>query len=163
MSIRIMYAPMQEQMKKGKSFDLYARFKFNIFKELSGEFSAEEYPLEKDILVEATATRAGTGAPEEAFQYQIEIEYPYGDYTIEYLIATKGKVPGDAEYDPKPLQDLDKDWNEFVKVKQEPIPKSMDQLKKEHLEEEEENKKREQEARLAQKRLEEEKARLRYE
>jgi regulator of replication initiation timing len=45
----------------------------------------------------------------------------------------------------------------------EPIPRSMDQLRQEHQEEEEENKKREIEARLAQKRLEEEKSRLRYE
>lgn len=45
----------------------------------------------------------------------------------------------------------------------EPIPRSMDQLREEHAAEEEENKKREIEARLAQKRLEEEKSRLRYE
>jgi hypothetical protein len=44
-----------------------------------------------------------------------------------------------------------------------PIPRSMDKLRQEHAEEEEENKKREIEARLAQKRLEEEKSRLRYE
>ena len=45
----------------------------------------------------------------------------------------------------------------------EPEPISMDELRNMHAQEEEENKKREQEARLAQKRLEEEKARLRYE
>ena len=39
----------------------------------------------------------------------------------------------------------------------------MEQLRQNHATEEEENKKREQEARLAQKRLEEEKVRLRYE
>lgn len=79
------------------------------------------------------------------------------------MVEIKGRRPGDPEFAPRPLSDIDKDWHDFVKVKQEPVPKSMDQLKKEHIEEEEENKKREQEARLAQKRLEEEKARLRYE
>ena len=28
MNVRIMYAPMNELMKKGKQFDLFARFKF---------------------------------------------------------------------------------------------------------------------------------------
>ena len=44
-----------------------------------------------------------------------------------------------------------------------PMPKSMEQLQEEHAKEEQQNKLNEQEARLAQKRLEEEKARLRYE
>ena len=50
-----------------------------------------------------------------------------------------------------------------MKIMKEPEPISMEKLREAHANEEEENKKREQEARLAQKRLEEEKARLRYE
>lgn len=64
------------------------------------------------------------------------------------------------EQDPKPLPD---DEKEFCLIFYEPTPISMDDLRNMHAQEEEENKKREQEARLAQKRLEEEKARLRYE
>jgi hypothetical protein len=64
------------------------------------------------------------------------------------------------EADLKPLPDSEKI---VMTDKCEPIPRSMDQLRQEHQEEEEENKKREIEARLAQKRLEEEKSRLRYE
>jgi hypothetical protein len=58
---------------------------------------------------------------------------------------------------------LPDDEKEFCMILMEPEPISMDELRNMHAQEEEENKKREQEARLAQKRLEEEKARLRYE
>jgi len=51
----------------------------------------------------------------------------------------------------------------LIEVQEPKHIKSMVELRQEHAQEEEENKKREQEARLAQKRLEEEKARLRYE
>lgn len=49
MTVRILYAPMNDVMKKGKTHDLYARFKFNIFKELQEEFSTADYPTENDI------------------------------------------------------------------------------------------------------------------
>lgn len=161
MSITITYLPFSDLMKKGKSFDMFARIDFKIFDELKDEFSSEDYPPLKDILVNATLSK--NEKLEDTCTYSVDMEYPYGEFTIEYFIAAKGKLPGDSEYEPKPLQDLEKDWNAYVKVNQEPVPKSIDQLKKEHMEEEEENKKREQEARMAQKRLEEEKARLRYE
>jgi hypothetical protein len=74
------------------------------------------------------------------------------------LFTPKGQKK--EELDPKPLPD---DEKEFCMILFEPEPISMDDLRNMHAQEEEENKKREQEARLAQKRLEEEKARLRYE
>jgi hypothetical protein len=73
-------------------------------------------------------------------------------------VDAKGKK--EEELDLKELPDSEK---EFLIILKEPEPVSMEQLRQDHANEEEENKKREQEARLAQKRLEEEKARLRYE
>ena len=49
MSIEISYAPLNEILRKGKQFDIYARIKFTMFKELENEFSPEEYPALKDI------------------------------------------------------------------------------------------------------------------
>lgn len=53
----------------------------------------------------------------------------------------------------------EKNWT----ITKDPEPISLAKLRMHHAEEEEENKRRETEARMAQKRLEEEKARLRYE
>jgi len=91
-------------------------------------------------------------------EYESEFEYPFGTFAIEIQFTSKGQKK--EELDPKPLPD---DEKEFVLILMEPEPISMDELRNMHAQEEEENKKREQEARLAQKRLEEEKARLRYE
>ena len=61
--------------------------------------------------------------------------------------------------DLKPIPEDEKNWS----ITKEPEPLSNAKLRQFHAEEEEENKRRETEARMAQKRLEEEKARLRYE
>jgi hypothetical protein len=107
-------------------------------------------------MMEATETNG-------AFEYDLEFDYPYGDFTIDYMHAQKGKDPEEEPDVLKPLLDVDKEYVTFLKQTLEPVPKSMEKLGQEHAQEEEENKRREQEARMAQKRLEEEKARLRYE
>lgn len=61
------------------------------------------------------------------------------------------------------MTDIPQDENDFFIKRLTPEPMSMNDLRVEHNREEAELKLREQEARLAQKRLEEEKTRLRYE
>ena len=80
MSLRIMYAPLKPEMKQGKMFDLIARLKFDMFKELAGQFSAEDYPPEKDFYVDPKSTKVATNANEEAYEYTMELDYPYGDF-----------------------------------------------------------------------------------
>jgi len=78
---------------------------------------------------------------------------------IDITYDNKGRPEADLD-----LKNLPENENGFWYINKEPKnPMSMEELKVFHAKEEEENKKREQEARQAQKRLEEEKARLRYE
>ena len=123
-----------------------------MFPELEGEFSKQDYPPTKKIKIEPIEAADG------ALEYKFEFEYPYGTFDIELMTDLKGKP--EEELDLKPIPPDEEQW--FVTSFQ-PEPISMEDLRQIHAQEEEENKKREQEARLAQKRLEEEKARLRYE
>lgn len=84
------------------------------------------------------------------------MELPYGDIKVEFKYGNKNASPDELNITPVPEEEKN------IEVKQEPVPISMKKLKELHQIEEEENKKREAEARLAQKRLEEEKAKLRY-
>ena len=93
-----------------------------------------------------------------SLEYEHEFELPYGRVTIKLKQAVKTKK--DEELN---LSDIPPDENEFFMYKIQPKPISMNDLRVEHNKEEAELKLREQEARLAQKRLEEEKTRLRYE
>lgn len=83
---------------------------------------------------------------------------PYGRVTIKLKQAVKTKKDEELQ-----LTDIPADENEFFLHYVQPKPISMNDLRVEHNKEEAELKLREQEARLAQKRLEEEKTRLRYE
>ena len=126
--------------------------KFKMFKEIEGEFDKNEYPAEKKFLIDGEEKNGN-------YEYDFEIDYPYGTYEMEVMWDMKGKTT-EEESDLKQLPDSEK---KFLNFSQDPEPISMEQLAEMHALEEEENKKREQEARLAQKRLEEEKSRLRYE
>jgi len=95
-----------------------------------------------------------------SLEYEFEIDYPYGTFELEIMWDSPPGKPAE-ELELKPIQN--EEDLKFLIVKQEPVPISMAELREMHAQEEEDNKKREQEARLAQKRLEEEKARLRYE
>ena len=123
-----------------------------MFPEIEGEFNRNDYP-DKNVKIEGYEEESGN------WEYESEYEYPFGTFSIEVLFTPKGTKEGE-ELDLKPLPD---DEKVFCAITYEPEPISMDELRNMHAAEEEENKKREQEARLAQKRLEEEKARLRYE
>ena len=123
-----------------------------MFPELEGEFSREDYPPQKRVKLEATEV------DNNVWEQELELEYPYGTFSFELFYDKKDKKEDDLEL--KPIPESEKEC--FYQIL-EPKPISMDDLRNMHALEEEENKKREQEARLAQKRLEEEKARLRYE
>lgn len=127
---------------------------YAIFPELAGEFRnhAVDYPPVSQFKIDEREKELGV------FVYEQEFEVPYGTFDIKLSYGLKDKPEG--EEDLKPLPESEK----IIMVdKCEPKPKSMEKLREEHAQEEEENKKREVEARLAQKRLEEEKSRLRYE
>ena len=138
-------------MKKGKC-DIWAIIKYKMFQEMESEFSKADYPPQKRIMIDGFDDENGV------WEYEADFEYPYGTFEIDIQYDVKGRPEEELEL--KPLPDEEK---EFKMILFEPEPISMDQLRQMHAIEEEENKKREQEARLAQKRLEEEKARLRYE
>jgi hypothetical protein len=93
-----------------------------------------------------------------ALEYDHELELPYGRVTIKAKQAVKTKKDEEPQF-----SDIPADENEFFMHFIQPKPISMNDLRGEHNKEEAELKLREQEARLAQKRLEEEKTRLRYE
>ena len=125
-----------------------------MFPEIEGEFNRNDpnYLPDRMVKIEGYEEESGN------WEYESEFEYPFGTFAIEVLFTPKGQK--EEELDPKPLPD---DEKVFCAITYEPEPISMVELRNMHAAEEEENKKREQEARLAQKRLEEEKARLRYE
>ena len=154
MVAKIIFKPQnREILKKGKS-DIWACIKYKMFPEIEGEFNRNDYKADDMIQIEGYEEENGN------WEYESEFEYPYGTFSIEVKFTPKGQKKDEEGFDPKPLPDDEKD---FCVVTYEPEPISMDELRNMHAAEEEENKKREQEARLAQKRLEEEKARLRYE
>lgn len=152
MNIRIIFKPqILDHIKKGKS-EIWAEIKYKMFFEMEGEFSKADYPEKRRVKIDGYEDDNGI------WEFEQEFEYPYGTFEIEVKWDAKGKK--EEELDLKELPDSEK---EFLIILKEPEPVSMEQLRQDHANEEEENKKREQEARLAQKRLEEEKARLRYE
>lgn len=91
-------------------------------------------------------------------EYDHELELPYGKVGIKLKQAQKTKKDEDLTF-----SEIPQDENEFFVHYVQPKPISMNELRVIHNTEEAELKLREQEARLAQKRLEEEKTRLRYE
>lgn len=89
--------------------------------------------------------------------YRYSLELPNGDWKFQYYFRLKSNENGEKQEIP---EDQVKD---FLKVRLEPEPISQEQQRQLDMAEEEENKRREHEARMAQKKLEEEKARLKYE
>ena len=153
---RIVFKPQHsDQLKKSGKYEVWATIHYTMFPEMEGEFSKtdERYKAKRIVKLDGEEDENGV------WEYEKELEYPWGDIKVEYGYDLKGKKVEDLE-----LKEISPQDKEFLIEVQEPKHiKSMVELRQEHAQEEEENKKREQEARLAQKRLEEEKARLRYE
>lgn len=153
MQFRYYFRPDDKQ-RKGK-LDYYFDFQYKMFPELEGEFNRSDWVSKKFKMEEKELANG-----EEMFE--IEFEYPYGTFSFEIKHCVKGKEESEIVDDD--LIKITEKQEEYMVGSVEPDnPISMEELRKIHAEEEEENKQREQEARLAQKRLEEEKARLRYE
>ena len=142
-----------ESLKRGKN-EVWAFMKYKMFQDLECEFPnhAVEFPANQKFRIDEIQVE------KDVYEYEHEFEVPYGTFDIEVKYGLRDKAPEDQDLKPIPEADM-----KFLIDKCEPIPMSMDELRDLHAKEEEENRKREQEARLAQKRLEEEKARLRYE
>lgn len=96
----------------------------------------------------------------DSIVWEIEMEVPYGTYEAQLLYKKTEAEEGDDnfEYKEVPAAKLELFYHTC-----EPIPISRQQQQELDDKEEKENKERETEARLAQKKLEEEKARLRIE
>lgn len=91
-----------------------------------------------------------------SYEYYTSFELPFGEFSAE---AWQG-IPGSPDDD---LAVLPESERPFFKVIIEPRPISLEKQKEADQKEEEENKAKEKEASDAQKRLEEEKAKLRFE
>jgi hypothetical protein len=108
MNIRVIFKPqVQEALKKGKC-DLYAILKYKMFPEMEGEFSKTDYPAQSKFLIDGEE-KNGT------WEYEIDIDYPYGTFELEVMYDVKGKPEEELEL--KPLPDQEKD---FLMVIQEP-------------------------------------------
>lgn len=153
MTIKIDYSEVnREAFKKGKH-DIYAVIEYNMYDEMCPEFNKEDYKVKEERKLDAI--KFDFGQNEVNYIYNAKFEYPYGDIKIDLMYDTRMN---------KDELDL-KAWPEEEKWTwtKDPEPISLAKLRQYHADEEEENKRRETEARMAQKRLEEEKARLRYE
>lgn len=84
------------------------------------------------------------------------MELPYGEFKASYHFRNR-------QSDSDEKLDLPEQQLEYLKARIEPIPVSAEQQKSLDIAEEEENKRKEHEARMAQKKIEEEKARHKYE
>ena len=152
MNIKMRFNPLTPAFANGK-VDVYISLKYKMFEEMGKEFKSDDFPSTVRYLVPSTINTAGT------YEYEFEKDLPYGTVEIDVSWDNKGK--GESDLDLKQIPEAEKPLLDIVQEPENPM--SMEELKILHTKEEEDNKKREQEARLAQKRLEEEKARLRYE
>jgi len=156
-SIHLIFKPLHtDVLKKSGKYDIYAKITYNMFPEMEGEFKRNDERWKPYSLVKLDCDEDENGC----WEYEKELEYPWGLIEISYGYDLKNRKIEDIELREIPQNDIN---DAMVEIFQPKEIKSMQNLREEHSKEEEENKKREQEARLAQKRLEEEKARLRYE
>lgn len=93
--------------------------------------------------------------------FRYEIELPFGDVKCNVLIRPKNRSA--LEEEENKLIEPPPNELEYISVTIEPEPISAEQQKIQDIAEEEDNKKKEHDARMQQKKLEEEKARLKYE
>lgn len=155
MTIKIDFTPeVKDAFKKGRN-DIYAVIEYNMYDEMQGEFNKADYKVKENVKLDSD--KFEISPTDINYMYNAKFEYPYGDIRIELMYDTAGKA--EDELDLKPLPEEEKNRN----ISKDPEPVSLAKLRQHHAEEEEENKRRENEARMAQKKLEEEKARLRYE
>jgi len=68
--------------------------KFKIFPELEGEFSKTDFPPYSKFLINGVDNNG-------SYEYEYELEYPYGTYDLEIMWDSKGKPI--EELDLKPL------------------------------------------------------------
>lgn len=134
--------------------DWFAQIKFTMFEELAEEFRGRKHtetflmPLERDI--------SELDLPE----WYSEMEMPYGHVDVKLMFRMNAET---EEGEEQKMQDAPETTNDFFNPRLEPKPISRTEQDELDEREEKEMKERETEARLAQKKLEEEKAKLRIE
>lgn len=149
MTVQINCQPEKPHLKAKKN-DLYAECKYEMFPEMEGEFKKEDYEETMRVKLNATEYQA------DSYYFDKRLELPYGK--IKVTIKTAAKQTDGQELVLQALPDGEK-----FDVKIEPEPMSLATLRERHELEEAEGEKREQEARLAQKRTQELKQKIRYE
>ena len=135
---------------KRKKNDLYAECKYEMFPEMAGEFKKEDHP-EKQLFKLNPVEYAA-----DSYYFEHRLELPYGKLTVNIKVGAKQQEGQELALSALP------DGEKFD-VRIEPEPMSLAQLRERHELEEAEGEKREQEARLAQKRTQELKQKIRYE
>ena len=160
MKVRFQFAP-QKNLSEAEYF---TQFAFNMFKEMEDEFNRAEWPANQTLRLEQEFEYDEEDEDSEKRVYKniwsTELILPYG--AIDAKLKFRPVDNHDAE-DPNELLDPQGGNEKFFEVMYEPKPISADEQHALDNAEEEANKKREHDARLAQKKLEEEKARIRVE
>lgn len=105
------------------------------------EFHNHHYPAEQLLKMEASRDEE-TGI----FEYELDLEYPYGTFESQVLYRNNNKPDDDDENELKPLIDSE---SQYVFKYFEPKPISAEEQRQLDLAEEEDNKRREHEAWMA--------------
>ena len=120
-----------------------------MYPEMQDEFDPEEYPQEEEIEMEEFEDE------NDNFEYEKEISLPYGqvDFTLRQSKKEHGEDEEDITQDITNKKELDCVFTYFT-----PKPVSKEEQFQLDQEEEEDNKRKEHDARMAQKKREEDKA-----
>lgn len=153
MRIKLIFRPPTSQIEPGV-FNFFAQITYEMFPEMADEFDPEAFQTSELIQMEEDLD--DPDLPE----YFIELERPYGAYSVKMLYREVEPQPNGDPHEFKPFMDT---LFEHFKNRCEPEPISAAQQKELDEQEERDNKEKEREARLAQKELEQRKAKQKVE
>lgn len=151
MTFTVRYVPLFDAGRKGHC-DFYTKLQYKMFPEMTEEFNPRDYDKYREIYIPMTCEEDEN----DNLVYRYSLELPYGEWKYSFWFRNKHN-------DSDEKLELPSAALETLKARLEPEPISAEQQRALDTQEEEENKRREHEARMAQKKIEEEKARLKYE
>ena len=119
MKYTVLYKPQNEAAKKGK-LDIYAKITFQMFPEMIEEFpGVEPYQVfEREM--------EGYEDDLDRYEYELELDFPYGSVSHEILCRPKQKGEEENEVPLQPVLDSEKD---FIFTYYEPKPISQEEQK----------------------------------
>ena len=156
MSFEARFVPLTQPSWQKGAQDIYIYVKYRMFPEMYDEFNPRLFDEFKDAKIKMKPEEDDN----ENLVYTFKKEFPYGDLEWEFLHR-----PKDNDHDEFQKLSTANAHNslDYIKATKKPTPISFEQQRLLDQAEEEDNKKKEHEARMAQKKLEEEKERLKYE